>query len=425
MKFADRLIGKGLSAWIITQLIVYNLAWMVVLVVPMAVLVATLMAFGTMSQNNEVAILKATGVSLYKMMIPPLAASVIVAFLLVHFNNTIYPDSNHAARLLMEDISRKKPTLSLVPGVFSQEVPNYSILAREIDQTNNELKRITIYDYSQLPKVNIVTASTGKIYFSQDQKKLILDLKNGEIHESDNTDRTSYRRMRFEKHKIAMPADQFSFEQSSTLSGQRGDRELGAPAMIVIVDSLNKIRSKYMKDYELKINQLLIDKNQRDALTEIRPTDQYVYMKSQQKLKADENSLNEVLSRLDYNDREIDRFSVEINKKYSIPFACIVFVLIGAPLGTMMRKGGFGMAAGMSLIFFLIYWAFLIGGEKLADRNLISPFWGMWSANAFLGIFGILLTIKSAREKVTISFDFIYKLIPKWLQTQQDSNENP
>ena len=140
VKMSDSLIGKGLNAWVIIELIIYSLAWMLVLVIPMAVLVATLMAFGGMSQNNEIAILKATGMSLYKMMIPPIISSVVIALLLVYFNNNIYPNANHAARLLLEDISRKKPTLSLIPGVFSQEVPEYSILAREIDQTKNEIK---------------------------------------------------------------------------------------------------------------------------------------------------------------------------------------------------------------------------------------------------------------------------------------------
>lgn len=422
MKFADRLVGKGLSAWVITKLIVYNLAWMVVLVVPMAVLVATLMAFGSMSQNNEIAILKATGVSLYKMIIPPLAASVVVALFLVHFNNSIYPDSNHAARLLMEDISRKKPTLSLVAGVFSQEVPNYSILAREIDQSNNELKQVTIYDYSNPPKINIVTAQFGKIYFSQNQKKLIMDLKNGEIHESDNVEKNSYRKLRFERHKIAMPAEQFSFEQSA-FGGPRGDRELGAPQMLAIVDSLEKIQANYLKDYYARIKSLIKNKNAA-ASSDAKSTGQYVYLKAQQKIKTDEDSIMDILSRLNYNDKDIGRYWVEIHKKYSLPFACIVFVLIGAPLGTMMRKGGFGMAAGISLIFFLIYWSFLIGGEKLADRGLLSPFLGMWSANIFLGIIGILLMIKSAREKVTISFDFINKIIPQSWRPGQENDEN-
>ncbi|MBI5731545.1 MAG: LptF/LptG family permease [Ignavibacteriales bacterium] len=423
VKMSDRLIGKGLSAWVIIQLITYSLAWIVALVVPMAVLIATLMAFGSMSQNNEIAIFKATGVSLYKMMIPPLAGSIFVALFLVHFNNNIYPDANHAARLLLEDISRKKPTLSLVPGVFSQEVPNYSILVREIDQSNNQLKQITIYDYSNRPKINIVTASTGQIYFSANQKKLIMDLKNGEIHESDNTEQNSYRRLRFERHKIAMPAEQFTFEQSAP-GGQRYEREIGAPHLKVIVDSLEVIRADYFKEYYSKIISLTDSKNGNSYLTQTNFPGQFVFIKSQQKIRSDESAMLDVLNRLEYNDNQIDQYWVEIHKKYSLPFACIVFVLIGAPLGTMMRRGGFGMAAGMSLIFFLVYWAFLIGGEKYADRGLLSPFLGIWSANILLGILGIFLMIKSAREKVTLSFDFITKLIPQSWKTQQENDEN-
>jgi lipopolysaccharide export system permease protein len=211
VKMADSIVGKGLSWWVIIELITYSLAWMIVLVIPMAVLVATLMAFGGMSQNNEIAILKSAGVSLYRMMIPPLIGSAFIAVLLVYFNNNIYPNANHSARLLLEDISRKRPTLSLVPGVFSQEVPEYSILAREIDQNNNQLKNITIYDYSNSPKLNIVTAQDGKIYFSGTQKKLIMDLNKGEIHETNINDETEYRRLRFTRHKIALPADLIYF----------------------------------------------------------------------------------------------------------------------------------------------------------------------------------------------------------------------
>lgn len=422
VKMADRLVGKGLSAWVIIQLVTYSLAWMVVLVVPMSVLIATLMAFGSMSQNNEISILKATGVSLYRMMIPPLVASVFIALFLVHFNNNIYPDANHALRILLEDISRKKPTLSLVPGVFSQEIPNYSILVRDIDQNTNQLKDITIYDYSRQPKVDIVTASTGKIYFSQNQKKLILDLNNGEIHETDNTQKNSYEKLQFKRHKIAMPADQFTFEQSGP-GGQRGDRELGAPQLKALADSIAKIQSTYISDYDKRIKSLISNKN-LSPLSENNSPGKFVYIRAQQKIRADENTMNDILFRLDFNDKEYDRYWVEIHKKYSLPFACIIFVLIGAPLGTMMRKGGFGMAAGMSLIFFLVYWAFLIGGEKLADRGLLSPLMGIWSANIFLGLLGILLMIKSAREKITINFDFFNKFIPKSWRSQTENDEN-
>lgn len=419
MKFADRLVGKGLGIWIITKLIVYNLAWMIVLVVPMSVLVATLMAFGGMAQNNEIAALKATGMSLYRMILPPLGASLILALFLVYFNNNIYPDANHAARLLMEDISRQKPTLSLVPGVFSQDVPNYSILAREIDQESNTLKNITIYDYSNPPSINVVTARSGIIYLSPNQKKLIMDLHEGEIHEFNNSNWNQYRRLRFERHKIAMPAEQFTFEQS-TPGGPRGDRELGAPQMLSIVDSLQKIRNRYLSELEKTISK--ITATESPAVTD-KGADR-IFDKVKQRLNNHKNILRNVLNRLDYNKKEINRYWVEIHKKYALPFACIVFILIGAPLGTMTRKGGFGMAAGISLVFFLIYWTFLIGGEKLSDRGLLSPFWGIWSANILLGILGVILTIKSARERIELKFDFINKVLPKSWKYNPDENEN-
>lgn len=424
MKFADKLVGKGLDTWVIIQLILYNLAWMVVLVVPMAVLVATIMAFGAMSQNNEIAILKASGISLYKMILPPLFASIILALSLVYFNNKIYPDANHAARLLMEDITRKKPTLSLVPGVFSQEIPNYSILVRKIDESTNELKDITIYDYSYQPKINIVTAEQGKIYLARNNKKLMMDLYNGEIHETDNNDELLYRKLRFARHKIALPADQFTFEQSA-LGGPRGDRELGAPEMVNIVDSLKIIENEYQFNFNQQVDRILISPDLKETrISENNLFSNFIYNQVKQRISRDQYLINSNIQRLKYIKNDINRFMVEIHKKYSLPFACIVFILIGAPLGTMTRKAGFGIASGISLVFFLIYWAFLIGGEKLADRGLLSPFLGIWGANIVLGILGVLLIVKSAREKITLNFDFILKYIPKSWKSPEEADEN-
>ncbi len=424
MKFADKLVGKGLSTWVIFQLIVYNLAWMVVLVAPMAVLIATLMAFGSMAQNNEVAIFKASGLSLYKMIIPPLFGSILVAYLLIMFNNHVYPNANHAARVLGNDISRKKPTLSLVPGIFSQEVQNYAILARDIDPKTNELSNVTIYDYSSPSKVNIVSAIKGKIYFTADQKKLMLDLTNGEIHESEVVNFIPYRKLKFKRHKIAMDASQFSFQQSSN-DLSRGEREMGANEMLLIVDSLQLIENRFFKELNDRVNRAF----KNDSIYAYNKINfsstnlKGIYFRIEDRIRSVQSSITVNTRQIDYNRINMNAFWVEIHKKYSIPFACIVFILIGAPLGTMLRKGGFGVAAGVSLIFFLIYWAFLIGGEKLADRNLLSPFWGMWAANFVLGAFGLFITYKAAKEKIELRFDFITKLIPKsWKQQSEDEN---
>lgn len=421
MKFADRLVGKGLDTWIIIQLIVYNLSWMFVLVVPMATLVATLMAYGNMSQNNEITIMKASGISLYKMMLPSIFASVIVAFLLFEFNNKILPDANHQAKVLMIDISQKKPTLSLEPGVFSQEVSNYAILTRRIDQNINMLYDVTIYDYTNPTKINVVTAVEGKIFFSRDRTKLLMDLKSGEIHESEVQNTSMYRKLEFDKHRITMNADQFSFQQSGPTS--RGERELSVENMSYIIDSLKIERGKQSETFKREADRYLFNLE----TPPFPPTEFYnsndsslVYIRSLEKIKTARNIIVSNFKRVEWTEREIEKFEVEVYKKYALPAACIVFILIGAPLGVMVRKGGFGTAASISLFFFLLYWSFLIGGEKLSERGFFSPFIGMWAANFVLAIVGILLTIKTNRELTTISFDFLKKYIPKSLR-QRDS----
>jgi lipopolysaccharide export system permease protein len=428
MKFADRLVGKGLDTWIITQLVAYNLSWMVVLVIPMATLVATLMAFGNLSQNNEITIIKTAGVSLYKMMTAPVIASVILAYLLFRFNNDVLPDANHQAKLLMQDISRKKPTLSLEQGFFSQEVSNYAILVREINETTNELSEVVIYDYSTPSKINVVTAHQGKIYFSTDQSKLIMDLTNGEIHESDVKNTGMYRKVLFENHRIAMNADQFSFQQTAT--GIRGERELSTGAMQGIVDSIKLRKQKYEEAFKKEVNKYFytdLISTPRSPSTGAQQLKKFVYIRVLDKIKSAKNVIQSNYRRVEWSEREIEKYDVEIYKKYALPVACIVFILIGAPLGVMVKRGGFGVAASISLFFFLLYWAFLIGGEKLSERDIISPFIGMWAANILLTILGIILTVKTNKETITIQFTFLKKLIPKRLRINYTTalDENP
>ncbi|MFI5237473.1 MAG: LptF/LptG family permease [Ignavibacteriales bacterium] len=425
MKFSDRLVGKGLDTWLIIQLIVFNLSWMLVLVIPMSTLIATLMAYGNFSQNNEITILKSAGVSLYRMMMGPFLASIVLAILLFLFNDKVLPDANHQARILMSDISQQKPTLSLESGFFSQEVNNYAILVREINENTNELKGITIYDYTSSAKVNVVTADRGKIYFTSDQKNLIMDLWNGEIHESDIKNSSLYRKLVFEKHRIVMDGSQFSFHESQ--GGIRGERELGVDTMKVIVNSLSLNRNTHVAELLKEVNiHFFADTTINRISPDIIPSqkDKLAILRVIDKLKTAKSMILSKMKIVEWSDREIEKYEVEIHKKYSIPAACIIFILIGAPLGVMVRKGGFGVAAGISLLFFLVYWAFLIGGEKLAERGFFSPFTGMWTANILLGILGIILTIKTNRETVTITFNFMKKLIPKRLRFIQESDEN-
>ncbi len=420
MKFMDQLVGKGLSGAVIAELMLLNLAWMMVLAVPMAVLVATLMAFGAMAAANEVTAMKAGGMSLYRMMFPVALAAMLVTWLMIEFNNKVLPEANHRSKTLTMDIRRKKPTLTLVPGLFSQDMPGYSMLVRKTFEESNALEGVTIFNHSDPNKNTLITAQHGTLSFSGDYQKLIMDLYDGEIHEVDHTKPNMYRTIRFERQRITTVSEGFDFERSAVNEFSRGDRELSSAEMRYMVDSLQGLSAtirQRVSDYSVGLQEKLFTGSitpQTPAAEFWRNVEQYTSMGSQ--LTFLRNNIDNEVSNIDYQQKQVREFQVEIHKKYSIPVACFVFILVGAPLGVMARRGGFGIAASLSLGFFLLYWSSLIGGEKLADRHVIEPWFGMWVANIFIGGLGIVLTYKVAKENIELNFDWWRRFVPKRFQ---------
>jgi lipopolysaccharide export system permease protein len=386
---------------------------MLTLAVPMSVLVATLMAFGSLSSNNEITIMKASGISLTKLMFPVLICACIVTYLMVQFNNEVLPEANHKARVLLQDISKTKPTFILEAGKFSDDIGGAKIFVRKTFENSNEIEGVYIYDYANPNSKNLITAEKGDISFTNDFKNVVMNLRNGEIHQLNNLDvANKYRKVEFEKHRIILDAAGFGFQRSSDNAFIRGDRELSAKAMNMLVDSINRMRVKTRENlmtgiladvnalFKIKFIDTVLNKNnsivKKDSLKKSDfisyDTVPVVYRSIIAKISQENNQV-QLENQLD---KQVDVYDVEIYKKYSIPFACIIFTLIGAPLGYKVKRGGFGIAAGLSLFFFLLYWASLIGGEKLADRDIVSPFWGMWLVNIILGIFGLYLMFKSS-----------------------------
>ncbi len=401
MKAVDQLVGKGLSAMVIGELIMLSLAWMVVLAIPASVLVATLMGFGKLSSQNEVTALRAGGMSLPRMMLTVLAAAVALAAGLVQFNNRVLPEANHRFKILMMDIRRIKPTLSINAGLFNQDLDGYSILARRTSEYTNDLTGLTIYDYTD-PSTNVViTAEKGRVSFAPDYRRLIMDLTDGEIHRFTPTAPDEYRKIRFARHRIAMDAEGFDFERSAENAFSRSDRELSADVMRAIVDSLRGEieRNRIAAREERSTAPVPPGMSRRPAQplpagsVELRATG-LAAQGVRLRIIESENRTRSIASL----EQQVNSYMVEIHKKYAIPAACIVFVFIGVPLGVMARRGTFGVAATLSLGFFLLYWASLIGGEKLGDRGIMPPWLGMWMANIFLGIIGLGLTLRLTRE---------------------------
>lgn len=455
----EKLLGRGLGLWVILQVIVLSLAWMVVLAVPLGVLTSTLMSFGNISAANEITAIKAGHGSLLRMMRPVIISAALLGIGLFWFNDKILPETNHQFSMLMYDIQRKKPTFALEAGQFSTQIDQYSILARSIDSTGR-LYGVTIYDNTDYRRLNVISADSGRIAFAPDFTKLIVRMYNGEAHQVNQSDYGDLRKVRFATHRIIMPAAGFMFERTDKELGTRGDRELSIAAMQERVDmfSANATSAKQRYDsivqahvqyilYGIQAeNKLSQPKNKlgtlssadKNALQNKRESalsqQQPERILSQSSIIADSLSINDDIKRFstpsvlttelqplqkaenivsslfsllqtdfyryENQQQEAYKYLVEIHKKYAIPAACLVFALVGCPLGIITRRGNFGVSGAISLGFYVVYWACLIGGEKLADRGFVEPWLGMWFANMLIGVIGIFLVLKVSNERV-------------------------
>jgi len=417
----SRFLSRGLGLYLILEFFVLNIAWIIALAVPMAVLVATLMAFGRLSGDNEITAMKASGISIYKIISPVLLASVFCAMFLVWFNNHVLPDFNHRARLLASDIARKRPTLSLEPGIMFTDLDDYNILVTHLEETQDTsyVRDIFIEDNSEPNVSKIIFAETGQIYVNAPTEQLLMVLFAGEIHELDLGKMEEYKKLDFSKYRISIQVDNMFLERSE--SEYRGDREKSAQMLLQDVHEQEMI----IKERSKKIDQVLESHLQKylqsqapPRFASANPGKTLSFLRNQnapqsrlQRIINEHKNLQQQLSAelnvINYADKEKSVLLVEVHKKYSIPVACIVFILIGAPLGMMSRKGSLAVAGGISFGFFLLFWASLIGGEELADKQIISPFLAMWGADILVGLGGIYLLIHSVRESTFINWSSI------------------
>ncbi len=423
MKNIDELAGKGIGAWVITQLIMLNLAWMVVLAVPMGVLIATLMAYGNLSSTNEITAMKASGASALRLMLPALVLGAVVTFATFLFDNDVLPDANHKARLLFTDIQQKKPTFAIEAGKFSNAINGYSILALKTNEYSNLLEGVTIYDYSQPDKFILITAEQGTPSFTQDYSTLVFTLERGEIHQLDRRDMGEYRAIRFDRHQITMPASGFQFIRTNDAVQPRGDREMNIATMRTEAEhahtmedaAIHRVRQAAQEQFNTLFRSSAAVSTPNQAAQPSPPIlppggASVIAQRAEPAFALQRAAYSGDLGAVESAKRTYNSYMVEIYKKYSIPFACLIFAFVGAPLGILVRRGTFGMSAGISLAFFVVYWACLIGGEKLADRDFTSPFMGMWIANILIGALGIYLIIQVARESPALSFTWFVRL---------------
>jgi len=403
-RIVEMVIDKDISFWIVMELIALNLAWMIALSVPMGVLVATLLTFGRMTADSEIIAIKSSGINLMRVLTPLLIAAGLLTFAMIQFSDKVLPEINHQARLLTGDIRSMRPTLSFRAGVFITDIEGYIILIDKINHTTSVVEGVRISETKDRDNPRIIVSKSGLMEFIDNGQTVKFTLYDGEMHMLDSKHPENYRRINFNEHVIYIGGVGSELKRSE--SSFRGDREMNINQMQETVEraknAVQPFRDRMNTSVEGRIADLFAD-------TVAVPKDTFdSRINALKSMQMDSNGLLRKLRReanqIMEQRKVVNKYTIEIYKKYSIPAASFAFVLIGAPLGIITRKGGMGIAISISLLIFTFYWAFLIGGEDLSDRGLLSPFWGMWTANLVIGGIGLYLLVKVITEKPLFSF---------------------
>ena len=406
--YLDLVVNRGVAVGVVAQLFALSLGYIVALSAPCAVLIAALMTFGRLSQDNEIIALRASGVNLGSILLGPLGASLLLAVGLTLFNNHVLPETNHAFANLLIDIGRMRPTVRLQEGVFINDFPGYQLLVKSVNGRTNEMHGVTIYKVNPGGPPTTIIADRGTLSYTPDGRTAVLRLRDGEIHEIPPEEGGSrrYRRMVFTTHVIYIAGAGGLLERS--VRDTRSDREMSAKGLI---EERRKLRAEYDQSIERRRERLHTIGAPREALDALAPerlpwTTKIAHLGK--RLLTREDPLErffaarpELATEADLWRMERDALrrrdaslSVEIHKKFALPAACIVFVLLGAPLGMRVRRAGPAVAF-VSIAFFLFYYLCLIGGEELATRLLLPPWLSMWLPNLALGGWGVMATLRA------------------------------
>ncbi len=426
-RYVDLFVSKGVPFIMATRVLGLSLGYTFALSIPMAVLIAILMSVGQLASDHEITAMKACGISLWAVLRPLLLGAALIGAGLTAYNHFIFPTANHTLANLLYDINRKKPMLEIRENQFTDMSDRMTIFVSRKDDITGEIEDVKIFEKEQpgdlSPRLTIATR--GRIIPDHETDSMLIELYDGEIHEvPDKEQPDKYQVIRFRQHNLHLENMERDFQESGRQA--RSDREM----------DLNDLKAAAAKERErqdqvgvrvleqsgtfLTKQFQVLDPARRHIGLGQTPTppagpgrDAFLG----RKFKATLTRIERIVAQSRHQSRLLDsyhaaenRYNVEFHKKFAIPFACVVFALLGIPMAVTSARSGKGVSVSLALAVYLIYYAFLMGGEKLADKGKLDPFVAMWSANFVLLCLGIPMFIKAARESSLLSIT----LKPKW-----------
>jgi len=451
-KYVDQLVGKGIEISVFLQFFWYAALSLVPMSLPLAVLLASLMTFGNFGEKLELLAMKAAGISLFHIMKPLIALMIAISIGAFYFQDKVMPVVQVKLMTMLASFKQKSPELSIPEGAFYSEIPGITIYVKSKDTKNKVLRDIMIYDFSKgYDNTSVTLAKTGKLQFTSDKKDLVFTLNNGEGFSNFNSQQSAsagipYRRESFRTKKIVIDFDgNFNMVDESNFTSLHFSKNTKQLSVIIdsvgrILDSLDiKTAQTYTQNQYLGRKSypghMLADPKTIAKRSFVKPTypnvDSLLLTLNQEPLlrtaERAQRSVSSIRSEMEYKQIttsnetfQFRRSSIEFHRKFTLSFACLIFFFIGAPLGAIIRKGGIGMPAVVSVFLFIFYYMVDVTGYKFARDGVWDPILGGWISSAALLPLGIFLTYKAVNDSAILNseaYTIFFKkyLYPKYL----------
>jgi lipopolysaccharide export system permease protein len=453
-KYVDDMVGKGIEIHVLAELFFYAALTFVPQALPLAILFASLMTFGSLGEQLELLAMKASGISLMRIMRPLTLFLVFVAVSAFFFQNNVIPVSQVKMYTFLYSVRQKSPELEIPESIFYTGIDGKNIYVRKKDKKKSLLKDVMIYNYSEgFNNIRIIVADSGRLKTSTDKKYLILTLYSGESFENqkgsknkarDARDAVPYRRETFDMMEMLMEFDgNFNMRSESLFQGRYVAKNIASlrqsiDSMTVRIDSIKALESKalYAQSYRKTLArvQSRTKTNSEIAAKEDPPTDRKAVIDFDSLYRVQEPAVQASL--LSYSKRGIDNLLMnygmksetlrieekeirshhtEMHRKFTLSFACLIFFFIGAPLGAIIRKGGLGAPAVISVLLFIVYYIIDNIGYKMARDGIWSPREGMWLSSAVLLPLGIFLTYKAVNDSVLLNAETYMDAVKRFI----------
>ena len=421
-KYIDDLVGKGLEWFDIAQLLFYASARLVPLALPISILLSSIMTFGNLAEKYELVAIKSAGVSFQKGMSSLLLIILMISMSSFLFSNYYMPYANLKAGTLLYDIRKQKPALNIKPGMFYNGLEGFSIKIDKKNDNGVDLEGIMIYDHNNKSGNNkVIVADRGSMYLSDNEQYFVISLEDGHsYYETDTSTRKNkkknrpHQRVTFKKDILRFDLSGFGMKRSSEDLYRNHYAMVNNRQILISIDSLqSKIANKLITTKEQLEKRLGTDSTlSKKTYTEIKDLN-IVQKRKQYSTAINSARSNKALIENTNRDKDyriilVAKHLVEWHRKWSLAFACIIMFLIGAPLGAIIRKGGFGMPVVVSIFFFILYHVIYMTGEKMVKKGELIALEGMWAANIILFPIGIWLIHKASKDSNI--FDWSYNI---------------